>query len=142
MLLLINGFGILKNKIINSTKFGIFSYHHGDMRKFRGMPPCFWELYYNEKDVGITVQQISTKLDAGCPIIERKVIIDKKDSYGSLLKKVTHTGIDMMYQSLLIINRKNYTFKPIDKLGKVYTLPNLTQWIILKMKIFFRKMVN
>lgn len=139
VILLINGFGILKDKIINSTKFGILSYHHGDMKKYRGMPPCFWELYHNEGEVGITVQKISTKLDAGLPIMEKKVYIDRKDSYKSLLKKTKNAGTDMLYKSLLMINKGNYQFKPLDKLGKIYTLPNLTQWLILKIKIFYRR---
>ena len=142
IILLISGFGILKDKIINSTKFGILSYHHGDMTKYRGMPPCFWELYYDEKEVGITVQKISTKLDAGFPIIEKKVKIDNKDSYESLLKKTKYSGIDMMYESLLIINNGNYKLNSLEKLGKIYTLPNLTQWLILKIKIFYKKLKN
>ncbi len=57
------------------------------MRKYRGMPPIFWELYNNEQEIGITVQKLDTRLDARIPIVEKKITIDHNDSYKSLKKK-------------------------------------------------------
>ena len=35
-------FRILKGEILNSARFGIWSFHHGDNDHFRGLPPGFW----------------------------------------------------------------------------------------------------
>ena len=56
MLLLIDGFGIVKKRMLDTAKIGVLSYHHGNMRNYRGMPPAFWELYNNETEMGVTVQ--------------------------------------------------------------------------------------
>lgn len=37
----------------------MLSYHHGDMRRYRGQPPGFWELYNGEREIGVTVQRLA-----------------------------------------------------------------------------------
>lgn len=56
---------VLKGKILNVTKLGILSIHHGDNRKFRGGPGGFWETYYLEKYSGYIIQILTEKLDQG-----------------------------------------------------------------------------
>ena len=141
VLLLVGGYGIIKEPLITLTPQGILSYHHGDMRKYRGMPPAFWELYNNEKEAGITLQKLSVGLDCGLPIEEKKVIIEKQDTWHSLEKRMQEESTDMMYLALCKLLNKSYTPTPITSLGKVYTLPNLREWIIFNLKIFFRKKV-
>ncbi len=138
-LLLVGGYGIVKEPLIALTPNGILSYHHGDMRKYRGMPPVFWELYNNEKEVGMTLQKLSVGLDCGTPIVEKSVKIDKKDSLKSLEKKVNEESIEMMYEALCKLLDSNYQPETIDKFGKVYTLPNLREWISFNIRMFFRK---
>ena len=59
------GFGILKGDVLNIGRLGIWSYHHGDNRIVRGLPPGFWENYNNEPVTGITLQILSEELDGG-----------------------------------------------------------------------------
>lgn len=60
-----SGTGILKGKILNASKFGILSFHHGDNRVFRGIPAGFWEVYLNIPSTGFIIQQLTEKLDGG-----------------------------------------------------------------------------
>lgn len=139
ILLLVDGYGMIKEPLISLTPYGILSYHHGDMRKYRGMPPIFWELYNNENEVGMTLQKLSVGLDCGIPIVEKSVKIDKKDSLTSLEKKVHEESSDMMHDALCKLLDSDFQPTIIDKFGKVYTLPNLREWMIFNLKIFFRK---
>jgi hypothetical protein len=59
------GFGIIKGEILESAKYGVWSYHHGDENRFRGAPYCFWEIYYNEYTTGTILQKLNHSLDAG-----------------------------------------------------------------------------
>ena len=59
------GFKILKGPILESAKYGIWSYHHGDNRYFRGGFPYFWELYYNSPVNGAILQILNEQLDSG-----------------------------------------------------------------------------
>ncbi|MCT4639879.1 MAG: formyltransferase family protein [Bacteroidales bacterium] len=141
VLILIGGYGIIKPKLLNITKFGVLSYHHGNMRKYRGMPPAFWELYNNEKEVGITVQVLAEGLDCGIPITEKTININKKDSYSSIKKDLKEISVDMMYTSLKKLLDSNFVPEKITTFGKVYTLPNLRQWLIFNIKLFFRRIL-
>ncbi len=138
VLLLVGGYGIIKEPLLSLAKEGILSYHHGDMRKYRGMPPAFWELYNNEKTMGVTLQKLSKELDAGWPIVEKSVEIYKNDTLETLEKRAREESVDMMYEALKKIKNKE-PIKKLDKLGKVYTLPNLREWLIFKIKMMLRK---
>lgn len=139
ILLLINGFGIIKKEVLEITPRGILSYHHGNMRKYRGMPPAFWELYNNEKEIGITVQKLAPGLDCGIPVEEKTVLIKKDDTLSSLSQRIYDEGVDMMHSALLKMLNHDFSPVKIESYGKVYTLPNLRQWLLLQIKILFRK---
>ena len=138
VLLLINGYGIIKKEFLTVTPLGVLSYHHGNMRKYRGMPPAFWELYNNEKEIGITVQKLEPGLDCGIPVEERTVPIKKNDTLSSLNQRIYDEGVDMMHAALIKLMDPDFRPEKIEKYGKVYTLPNLRQWLILQKKILFR----
>ncbi len=57
--------GIVRGNILTAARYGIWSYHHGDLDKYRGGPPCFWELYRGEDVIGVTLQRLTERLDGG-----------------------------------------------------------------------------
>ncbi len=59
------GSGILTGKILNSSKFGIISFHHGDNLVNRGGPSGFWEVYEKNPKTGFTIQILTEQLDGG-----------------------------------------------------------------------------
>lgn len=59
------GFNIIKGPILESAKYGVWSFHHGDNQHIRGGPAYFWELYRDDALSGIVLQVLSEKLDAG-----------------------------------------------------------------------------
>ena len=73
------GFGIIRGDILNSSKYGIWSFHHGDEKKYRGGPPCFWEIYNDDKITGSIIQRLTNKLDAG--VVLKKGFLKTSYSY-------------------------------------------------------------
>ncbi|HEX4887570.1 MAG TPA: hypothetical protein VFV37_05935 [Luteibaculaceae bacterium] len=59
------GMGILDGEILQSSRLGIWSYHHGDPEFYRGGPPGFWEMKNNDPLTGFMVQQLTPQLDMG-----------------------------------------------------------------------------
>lgn len=59
------GAGILKGDILDCTPLGIWSYHHGDIKKYRGRPSAFWEVYNKEVVTSAVLQVLSKNLDSG-----------------------------------------------------------------------------
>jgi len=103
------------------------------------MPPAFWELYNAEKEMGVTVQKLSEGLDSGLPIVENTVKILSNDNLKKLKIRAYKESEDMMYKALITLNEGKVKPKPLSNIGKIYTLPNFRQWILLNSKIACRK---
>ncbi len=56
---------ILRGAILSIPKYGVWSYHHGDPREFRGYPPVFWEIYHDAPTTGAILQKLEHRLDDG-----------------------------------------------------------------------------
>ncbi len=59
------GFGILTGDCLDRTPYGVWSFHHGDESRYRGLPPAFWELHDGEAVVGAVLQRLTERLDGG-----------------------------------------------------------------------------
>lgn len=140
LLILVGGHGIIKEPLLKVTPIGVLSYHHGNMRKYRGMPPALWELYNNEKEMGVTVQILSSGLDNGIPIEEKTIEISKNDSVKKLQNRASEESVNMLYRAIKNISNKEFMPQKIDTFGKVYTLPNLRQWTILNIRLICRRL--
>ena len=64
------GFRILRGAILNSSRFGILSLHHGDTASYRGGPPAFWEVVNKDPNTCVSLQLLTETLDGG-------VVLDK-----------------------------------------------------------------
>jgi folate-dependent phosphoribosylglycinamide formyltransferase PurN len=140
LLVLVDGFGIIREPLLSVCPKGILSYHHGDMRKYRGMPPGLWELYNGEKEIGITVQKIAAGLDCGVPVEEKHIPIYPNDTLATLTAKLKTEDQGMLHAALKKMANPDFTPAPLREFGKVYTLPNLRQWIILYTRIARRRL--
>ena len=136
---MLGGFGIVKEPLLSLAPKGILSYHHGDMRKYRGQPVAFWELYHNEKEMGVTVQRLSAGLDKGLPIVEMTIPIKKGDTVDTLCCRALDSSTGMMHDALIRIQSPEFKPETINHYGPVFTIPNLRQYIILKTKLLFRR---
>jgi hypothetical protein len=57
--------GILEGDALSVSRFGVWSFHHGDPRTYRGRPSCFWELHDGTPVVSAGIQQLNETLDGG-----------------------------------------------------------------------------
>lgn len=74
------GFNIIRGEILQSARYGVWSFHHDDEQKYRGGPPCFWEIYQNDPQTGSILQRLTEKLDAGV-ILKKGIFRTKNYSY-------------------------------------------------------------
>src|SRR5439155_14633573 len=59
------GFRILRGEVLNSSKYGVWSYHHGDNAINRGGPAGFWEAMESWPETGSILQILTEDLDNG-----------------------------------------------------------------------------
>lgn len=138
-LVMLGGFGIVKEPLLSLAPQGILSYHHGNMRRYRGQPVGFWELYHGEKVMGVTVQRLAAGLDRGSSIVEMTVPIEKGDSVATLRSRALDSSTGMMHEALRLIQQPDFKPAVIDHYGPLFTLPNLRQYLTLQIKLMFRK---
>ena len=64
-ILIRSGFGILRGGILNSAKYGVWSFHHGDSDINRGGPAGYWESMQSWPETGSVLQILTEDLDNG-----------------------------------------------------------------------------
>jgi hypothetical protein len=62
------GFGLIRGPILDVAPLGVWSFHHGDERAYRGGPPAFWELVEQADVTGVLLQRLNEQIDAGTPL--------------------------------------------------------------------------
>lgn len=72
----VDGTGILKASLFNSPRLGSINLHCGRLPDYRGAPPAFWELMNGETSCGVSVHEVTDKLDAGLVLAEDSVPLD------------------------------------------------------------------
>ncbi|MFC2110891.1 formyltransferase family protein [Bacteroidota bacterium] len=125
---------ILKDEVLSAPRIGVIGYHHGDIEKYRGPLPCFWELINNEKKVGVTIQLLNKTLDTGPILLKKHFDIDKSEKLKYLQKKIFWNSSFMASEAISLI--KDGNFHPVNnyKLGKYRSYPNVFQVMILAVK--------
>lgn len=59
------GFNIIRGEILEAARCGVWSFHHGDNRLYRGTPAFFWEMYEGNPVSGTLLQRLTDELDGG-----------------------------------------------------------------------------
>jgi len=85
--------GIIRQPLLGATPQGVLSFHHGIMPLLRGLDSPFWAVYLDRPDcLGITLQRLDEKLDAGIILAQRQVSIKKNDSFEDIVVRLDRAG--------------------------------------------------
>lgn len=125
---------ILKPNILNAPKIGVVGYHHGDITKYRGPFQCFWELYFGEKQIGVTVQILRSELDTGPIIAQEFYNVPEKIKLRELQKISNWDSFHLGSKALSIIKKADANFSSDYKLGVYRSYPNLMQLFFMLFK--------
>ena len=79
---------ILSKDFLNKFKKPILNIHPSLLPKYKGLNTHIRAIKNKEKFAGCTVHYVTSKLDSGKIILQKKVKISKKDNHFSLAKKV------------------------------------------------------
>lgn len=134
------GFGILKGDILNTPKFGIWSFHHGDPTKYRGGPAGLWEIIKGDPVTGAILQQLNEKLDQG-NVIREGFFQTTNHSYKGNLYHVLNETSNWPTLAVQSILSKSGTIKvePIKQKGKLYKVPSSWKSLLLIKKLVSNK---
>jgi hypothetical protein len=140
------GFRIIRGEILKAAKYGVWSYHHGDNREYRGGPALFWEIYDGNPVSGSILQVLTDSLDGGHVIyrshssthlaslyLNRNPIYWKTAEFAlRRLRDLNNRGWTYI-QSLPTYNEED-TYK-----GKINRAPNAGQLCVFLARVLYRK---
>ena len=91
---------ILPKKVINIPLKGAINLHGSLLPKYRGAAPIQWALINGESETGLTTFIIQPKVDKGNILLQKMIKIDSDDNYGSLAEKMSHTGAELLVNTV------------------------------------------
>ena len=141
------GFNIIRGEILNSAKYGVWSYHHDDELIYRGGPHGFWEIYRNDNINAVILQKLSDKLDAGI-ILKKGYFKTIKHSYSANVDNILYGASDWIKQVCIDIqsgHENNFnTFvlnsTPSGTKAKILTVPSNLQMFVFIILQFIHKL--
>jgi len=77
------GTNILKESVFKIPRLGSINVHQGLAPYYRGCPAVFWELFNGEREVGLTVHFVESKVDTGEIVLQQTVPLEYDYSYGA-----------------------------------------------------------
>ena len=86
--------------ILNYPKYGCVNVHGSLLPKYRGGSPIQTSIINGEKETGITIMYMASKMDAGDIIAQRSIPILPEDDNGTMFSKLSLLGRDLLLEVL------------------------------------------
>jgi len=94
---------ILPKVLLDIPPFGCINVHGSLLPKYRGAAPIQWAVINGEKVSGVTTMYMAEGLDTGDMILKEAVVLDEKETGGSLYDKLSVTGAGLLVRTLQMI---------------------------------------
>lgn len=117
------GFGIIRGSVLDAPEYGVFSYHHGDLREYRGRPAGFWEFMQDADTIGVTLQQLTDELDGGGVIQIKEFEINHGATYQDVLRTAYLGSVNMLSEAVASIHTNEFSPAEPSNVGELYTAP-------------------
>lgn len=102
---------ILPKEILNMTPYGCINVHASLLPKYRGAAPIQWSVINGEKVTGVTTMQMDEGLDTGDMILKTEIVMDEKETGGSLHDKLADAGAKLCVRTLKALEEGTASFE-------------------------------
>lgn len=100
-LLVVAAYGqILSPDVLAATPHGGINVHASLLPKYRGAAPVAWAIYHGEAQSGVTIIQMTPRLDAGGMIAQEAVPIGPDETAGELETRLAQIGAGLALTSI------------------------------------------
>ena len=100
---------ILPKDILTMAPYGCINIHASLLPKYRGAAPIQWAVINGEKVSGVTTMQMDEGLDTGDILLKEEIILDEKETGGSLYDKIAICGTKLCLKTLSMAERGELT---------------------------------
>lgn len=102
---------ILPKEILEMTPYGCINVHASLLPKYRGAAPIQWAVINGEEVSGVTTMQMDEGLDTGDMIMKTEIVLDEKETGGSLFDKLSDAGAKLCVETLKALEEKTATWE-------------------------------
>ncbi|MGN0244150.1 MAG: methionyl-tRNA formyltransferase [Lachnospiraceae bacterium] len=100
---------ILPESILKLPKYGCINVHASLLPKYRGAAPIQWSVINGDPVSGVTTMYMEKGLDTGDILMQREVVLDEKETGGSLFDKLCRVGADLLLETLTALEQGTAT---------------------------------
>jgi hypothetical protein len=139
------GFRIIRGEILSCARYGVWSFHHGDNRQYRGAPPGFWEIYERNPVTGSILQVLTESLDGG-RVIYRSLSATNFRSLYLNLNPIYWKTAEFAIRRLRDLHRHGWSYletlpefnEPNTYTKRIYRTPSTPVMIRFLLRLFAR----
>lgn len=130
-LILVNGTGIIKKKLLQTCSCPIINTHTGITPLYRGVHGGYWALVNQDrKNCGVTVHLIDKGIDTGGIIEQRNIEINSSDNYFTYPIKQLIAGIEILQEQIPKILKGNISLIESPKgNSRLWSHPTIWEYI-------------
>ena len=126
------------NRVIAQSTFsiprlGMVNLHHGRIPDYRGGPAAFWEIYNEERAIGVSVHRMDAQLDHGELLGAAEVALEPGDDQRAAMERLYAVDFKVMGDVVAALANGTSNGIAIDFNGaQVRTLPSRGQLLALE----------
>ena len=134
------GFGIIKGEILDAAKYGVWSYHHDDDRKYRGVPTGFWEIMFGDPVNAAILQRLTDKIDSGV-ILHKAYFATINHSWQANLNNLLQSSTEWPLQVCRKIETGNTEFLSLTNspASEIFKMPGNVKMLHFLFKVAVNK---
>ena len=91
---------LLSEEILNMPGLGCINIHASLLPAYRGAAPIEWCVINGEEKTGVTIMQMAKGMDTGDILLQKEVVLDEKETGGSLFDRLMETGAELIVEVL------------------------------------------
>ena len=124
---------LLSQEVLDIPKVFPINIHASLLPKYRGAAPINWAIIKGEKVTGVTIMQVTKKMDSGPVILQKEINILDSDDAVSLELKLRDLGAGLLLRAVPLIKSKDYKLTSQDEskvtlAGKLKKSDGLIDW--------------
>mgnify|MGYP001322253243 CR=1 FL=1 len=132
---------ILPDILISIPREGAVNIHASLLPKYRGAAPIHHAILNGDNETGLTTFLVKSAVDTGDILYQQKVKISPDDNYGTLSKKMSQIGSELLIKTIIDLHLNNITPRKQDEstvtsAPKIHRDEKTIRWINDAEKIF------
>ncbi|NMB74285.1 MAG: methionyl-tRNA formyltransferase [Myxococcales bacterium] len=106
---------LLPAKLLEAPRLGFINVHPSLLPRYRGAAPVQWTLLNGDTVTGVSILQVTPRLDDGDILLQRDVPVDPEEDAGALLSRLALLGGELSVEALERLSRGDLKAVPQDE---------------------------